>query len=137
MSGQNLFHDLMSRYKDGIAVVAIAAHEFGHIAQFRTGVDQHLLDGQSTVKRVELHADFLSGYFLGRRKIEYPAMRLWSAGYTLYTIGDYAFNDRDHHGTPDERTKAAEAGFAHAVERRLAYHDAFSAGVQFVLEQFS
>src|SRR5215471_6811701 len=38
--GRELFRQTMSRNKDGIAVLAIFAHEFGHIAQFRTGIDR-------------------------------------------------------------------------------------------------
>src|SRR5690606_8445367 len=41
--GQTLFHELLNRHDDrGIAVLAVAAHEFGHIAQFRSGADQRL-----------------------------------------------------------------------------------------------
>lgn len=69
MFGQTMFHDLLDRYTDqGMAVLAVCAHEFGHIAQFRAGVRDRLLRGQRTVKRMELHADLLSGYFLGYRK---------------------------------------------------------------------
>ena len=135
MFGRTLFRDLMDRYSDGIAVIAVAAHEFGHIAQFRSGIDSQLLVGQQNVRRVELHADFISGYFLGRRKADNPNLRLWSAGETLYRIGDYAFNDRNHHGTPDERTTAAEAGFAYANDHSN-FGQAFRYGAEYILRKF-
>src|SRR5262249_33666638 len=49
-----------------VAVTAVCAHEFGHILQYKTpGLLEALLEGQVTDKRVELHADFLAGYFAG------------------------------------------------------------------------
>ena len=48
-------------------VAAVCAHEFGHILQNKRGLMSGLRAGQPTVKRVELHADFLAGYFeIGR-----------------------------------------------------------------------
>ena len=135
--GQNLFRDLMERYQDqGLAVMAVAAHEFGHIAQFRSGVDRKLIRYQSTVKRVELHADLLSGYFLGVRKRQEPSISVWAAGHTLYRIGDYEFNNPNHHGTPDERVAAAEMGFKLGHDHRAGFGQAFSWGVEHVLTNY-
>ena len=135
--GQTLFKDLMGRYQDqGLAVMAVAAHEFGHIAQFRSGVDRQLLRNQFTVKRVELHADFLSGYFLGVRKRQRPSISVWAAGHTLYRIGDYEFHNPKHHGTPDERVAAAETGFKLGYDERAEFGQAFSRGVEHILTEF-
>ena len=127
----------MERYQDqGLAVMAVAAHEFGHIAQFRSGVDGRLLRNQRTVKRVELHADFLSGYFLGVRKRQQPSISVWAAGHTLYRIGDYEFHNPSHHGTPDERVAAAETGFGFGYDERVEFGQAFSQGVEHILTNF-
>ena len=135
--GQALFKDLMDRYQDrGLAVMAVAAHEFGHIAQFRSGVDAQLLKYQPTVKRVELHADFLSGYFLGVRKRQRPSISVWAAGHTLYRIGDYEFHNPNHHGTPDQRVTAAETGFKVAYDDRAEFGSAFSWGIEYILTNF-
>ena len=135
--GQTLFKDLMDRYQDqGLAVMAVAAHEFGHIAQFRSGVDTRLLQYQPTVKRVELHADFLSGYFLGVRKRQQPSISVWAAGHTLYRIGDYEFNNPNHHGTPDERVAAAETGFKLGYDDGVEFGRAFSWGVEHILTNY-
>jgi len=135
--GRTLFNDLLSHKKDkGIAVLAVAAHEFGHVAQFRSGLEDELLRGQKTVKRLELHADFMSGYFLGTRKREDPSISVWAAGKTFYEIGDFQYNNRGHHGTPDERVRAAESGFKYG-SRAEDYKTTFRAGADFVLETFS
>ena len=119
LMGRTLFEDLLRRFDDsGIAILAVLAHEFGHIAQFRRRIFDTLIGGSPTRKRAELHADFLAGYFLGLRKLQNESLRLRTAGLALYRIGDYAFNDKDHHGTPDERVAAAEAGFKFAADRR-------------------
>ncbi len=135
--GQTLFEDLMGRYDDqGFAILAVAAHEFGHIVQFRSGVDMQLLRNQHTVKRVELHADLLSGYFLGVRKRQQPSISLWAAGQSLYRIGDYEFHDASHHGTPDQRVAAAERGFVMGQDGRVEFRQAFSWGVEYILTNF-
>lgn len=135
--GQTLFKDLLDRYDDqGFAVMAVAAHEFGHIAQFRSGIDKQLLRNQSTVKRVELHADFLSGYFLGVRKRQRPSISVWEAGHLLYQIGDYEFHNPSHHGTPDQRVASAETGFRLGHDEGGEFAQAFSRGVEYILTNF-
>jgi hypothetical protein len=85
---------------------------------------------------MELHADFLSGYFLGTRKREDSTISVWAAGKTFYEIGDYQYNNRNHHGTPDERVLAAETGFKYG-SRATSYAETFRAGADFVLQNFS
>jgi hypothetical protein len=40
-----------------------------------------------------------------------PGARLWNSGRLFDLLGDYEFNDESHHGTPEERVEALEAGF--------------------------
>src|SRR5262249_7869550 len=40
--------------------------------QFKRGLLPPLIDGQPTIRRCELHADFFSGYFAGVRKKDKP-----------------------------------------------------------------
>lgn len=134
--GRTLFDDLTHRFDDdGIAILAVIAHEFGHIAQYRRGVMDALNAGQSTVRRSELHADLLAGYFLGTRKMADGRIKLRSAGLALFSIGDYEFNSRDHHGTPEERVEAAEYGYQLAQEQR-SFDEAFKLGMRWILTRF-
>ena len=132
--GATLFRQTLAAYDDGgMAVMAVMAHEFGHVAQFAYGLDRRLLQGQATVKRVELHADYLAGWYLGRRKAEQPELSVWAAGDMLAGIGDYAFFDWNHHGTPEERVAAAEAGFKLAGDGQADFDPAVERGLEFVL----
>jgi hypothetical protein len=64
--GRKMFQKVMSRPEHPeIGIVAVCAHEFGHIAQSKYGVDNRLVGSSRRTKRLELHADFLSGYFAG------------------------------------------------------------------------
>jgi hypothetical protein len=133
--GRSLFADQISRYQDqGLSVLAICAHEFGHIVQFHSQLERALLRGQSTVKRLELHADFLAGYYLGFRKRADSTLRLWSIGDTLNRIGDLLVTSRNHHGTPQERVAAAEAGYNVGVDNGANFQSAIQQGVQYVME---
>jgi predicted metalloprotease len=78
-----------------VVVAGICAHEFGHILQFKHGLWNRLFDGQPTAKRVELHADYLSGYFAGTRKLQKPdlpaavfAVKAYDSGDTNFTVGN-------------------------------------------------
>ncbi len=68
--GRRLLDTLLARREHpDVAVSAVCAHEFGHIAQYKIGIHKQLREGEETVKRLELHADFLAGYFAGCRKL--------------------------------------------------------------------
>ncbi|MBY5762568.1 hypothetical protein HFO06_05530 [Rhizobium leguminosarum] len=110
--GRPLFRKEMEvQDKTGITVITIIAHEFAHILQYSLNLDKELLEGQTTVKRLELHADILAGFFLGARKRETPSLSMYSAGEVFNRIGDSKFTDRNHHGTPEERVSASQFGF--------------------------
>jgi Zn-dependent protease with chaperone function len=132
--GRRLFGDLTNKFgDDGIAILGVLAHEFAHIAQYRRRVMSALAG--STVKRSELHADLVSGYYLGLRKLANSSLKLRAAGMALYSIGDYAYNDPQHHGTPEERVEASEYGFALANQGR-DYLDAFNHGLDWVMDRY-
>ncbi|MCP4107574.1 MAG: hypothetical protein GY749_18865 [Desulfobacteraceae bacterium] len=105
------------------SIIGIMAHEFGHILQFNAG-----LHAKFPTKLLELHADYLAGWYLGNRKMVFPtdatqAMR------SFYQKGDYAFNNPNHHGTPQERLISFTAG-TKAIG--LNYQQVFQLGLQFV-----
>ena len=99
--GKNFMNHMLtaSPYGD-ILLMAVCAHEFGHIVQFYTS-DLHprLMRMHQTVKYVELHADFLAGYYVGRRSAGYEEEQLRHLGEGWEASGDTAFNDPQHHGT--------------------------------------
>lgn len=97
--------ELNRRWKTRLT--AIVAHEWAHIVQFSRG---HRFPGKS----IELHADFLSGWFLGRTSLARSGSKDLERGEAMlrsYGLGDYEHNDPDHHGTPKERAFAIADGF--------------------------
>ena len=115
-----------------VSVAAICAHEFAHILQFKLNIDRRLDAGQRTVKRKELHADFLAGYFAGVRKRERPEFPAAVFAATKFAIGDHEIHDRDHHGTPDERAAAVVRGFETSHRDRRNLNDAVQIGLNYV-----
>jgi len=97
-------NELNRRWK--LRLTAIVAHEWAHIVQYSRG--RYGGPGKSG----ELHADFLAGWFLGRPTP--PAGRDEAkneAMYRLFFLGDTAYTDPNHHGTPLERASAVTDGF--------------------------
>ena len=72
---------------------------------------QALREGEETAKRLELHADFLAGYFAGHRKLQKPGFPAAVYATTQYSAGDYRIDNPKHHGRPDERAAAVVKGF--------------------------
>lgn len=131
--GTTLFQKEMSQYdRFGSTIVAIIAHEFAHIWAMKAGAIDGLNANQPTVKRSELHADFLAGYFLGSRKRATPSLSLQAAGELFHRIGDNNVHSRNHHGTPKERVAAAEEGFKVSYLLNRDTHYAFAAGREYV-----
>ncbi len=131
--GKRLFLGIMgSNDNPDVAVTAVCAHEFGHIVQFKHGIsNSDLGDEPGRVKHKELHADFLSGYFAGMRKLQKPDYPAAVYAVTLESLGDFNFTNPTHHGTPAERVKAMIAGYevGHAGK---SVAEAVEAGAQFV-----
>jgi len=115
-----------------IAVASICAHEFGHIVQFKHGLISALRGQEPTVRRIELHADFLAGYFAGMRKLARPNFPAVVFATTAFRFGDYAFGDPTHHGTPNQRASAIVRGFQAAYQERRTFTDAVKIGVGYV-----
>ena len=130
--GRQLFRKIMSgRERPDVGIVSVCAHEFGHIAQFKYDVSNRLVGVDRRTKRLELHADFLSGYFAGLRKIQRPDFFAVTFALTQFELGDYT-DDIDHHGTPDERAAAVVAGYRAAYEEKLKFGYALESGIRYV-----
>jgi predicted metalloprotease len=131
--GKRYFLQLMSQPEHpDVEVTSVCAHEFAHIVQFKRGIARSLTRGQRTVKRQELHADLLSGYYAGTRKLDkpdYPAVVFASQA---FDAGDEDVNDREHHGTPKERSDAVTRGFEVAYRERRSFDEAIQVGINYV-----
>jgi hypothetical protein len=91
------------------ALFIIAAHEFGHIVQFKNGMSA--TDGPW---QMEPHADFMAGWMLSDRyrKGEFMLEReVFAAANSIFEKGDTLFNDRAHHGEPEFRAAMIWAGY--------------------------
>jgi hypothetical protein len=132
LMGEHLFVAQMARDDAGMTVIAICAHEFGHIHQIQSGYQDDLLSLDKTVRPIELHADFLAGFFLALRKREHPELGLRAVGETFYGMGDTDFNAPQHHGTAQERIAAITAGFDLGHGSVDDVDQAAKAGLEFV-----
>ena len=84
------------------------------------------------MKRLELHADFLAGYFAGHRKRERQSFPAAVFAMTQYTYGDNMVNDQQHHGTQQERGAAVVAGFEASYRNNHGLGDAIQHGLNHV-----
>ncbi|MEM8975859.1 MAG: hypothetical protein AAGD43_27660 [Pseudomonadota bacterium] len=130
--GKNYFTKLLTYDPTGITFLQTAAHEFAHVWMYQSGQLDTLLEDQPTVKRAELHADFLSGYYLGLRKRDNPRASFRSAGMKRWESGDTYFEHQHHHGTPKQRLAAAEKGFRMGFLQGAKPSVAFDAATRFV-----
>jgi len=102
-----LQNELQTAY-GGAAIAGIAAHEGAHVLQFRSPEISRRLNG-ATNKSSELHADFMAGYYFART--DRTERSLVTFGESLFSKGDYNYNDKQHHGTPQQRVTAMRAGY--------------------------
>ncbi|MCP1381634.1 neutral zinc metallopeptidase [Runella salmonicolor] len=107
-------------YSD-VATQAILAHEYGHHVQFAQNVD--FGNSPEGTRRTELMADALSAYFLThKRGAALNWKRVQEFLGVFYSIGDCAFDNDGHHGTPNQRMKAAEFGYQLANQAQKQGH---------------
>jgi hypothetical protein len=131
--GRKLFRMIMSRReRPEIGIVSVCAHEFGHIAQYKYDVYNRLVGSDRRVKRLELHADFLSGYFAGLRKLQRPDFPAATFALTQFGFGGAYTDDIDYHGTPDERGAAVVAGYRAGYHEKLKFGYALESGIRYV-----
>jgi hypothetical protein len=111
----------------GLSLPAIEAHEYAHIAQFKYGFPWQ-------GKWRELHADFLAGWYIAHRA-RFLVTSPNQAMANFYYKGDYEFNSPWHHGTPEERLFAFQAGFEFNRRSNVASGSlAYQAGIDFLAQ---
>lgn len=106
---------------------AILAHEMGHITQFQRANQTRMFPRG---KYMELHADFLAGWYMQRRASQ-TSVDLASPMKEFFSIGDYHFNSPSHHGTPQERWNFLAAGMNSSLQG-TPFENAFQQGLALV-----
>jgi hypothetical protein len=114
------------RQSAGYGIPTVIGHEYAHIMQMKN----RLL--VRNVKWRELHADFMAGWFTALRA-HFRPQDLNASAYSIFSKGDYAFNEPGHHGTPAERTEAFVAGATVLLNRQATSGPAaYTAGINYI-----
>lgn len=129
--GLDLIADLMKEKDGGISVAGVCAHECAHIHQMEQSLFQKLRADDKNISRVELHADFIAGYYVGKRDGSSSA-QLRKFSEAIFKFGDYEYVNPSHHGTPGQRAASIEKGFSVANDD-VALADATKIGLTYVL----
>lgn len=106
-------YEAPARKKRGdMGLAFIIAHEYAHGLGELVGTRQY--NPNNPTKNFELTADCAAGAFAAytartQKSITPKALKVaWT---TAQAVGDEAYDDPDHHGTPAERRKAFDTGF--------------------------
>ncbi len=95
---------------------AVMGHEMAHHAQFEADLFESDLTGAEATRRTELMADSFSSYFATHKKgLGLRANQLLLVQDSFYDVGDCAFDNPGHHGTPNQRRAASSWGIAVAA----------------------
>jgi hypothetical protein len=110
-----------------VAPQAVYAHEFGHHIQFQRGYfgDPLATTGSEAerTRYTELMADAFSAYYLThKRGSALNKHRVAQFLQVFFDIGDCAFDNPGHHGTPNQRMRAANFGFTVADRAQKQGH---------------
>jgi hypothetical protein len=89
-------------------VPIVVAHEFAHIVEFKYGY-------RGRTKHMELVADYIAGMYFAHRNAHFGYTDFNQVFSGIFSIGDYYFDNPNHHGTPQERVGAAYAGYQLAL----------------------
>ncbi len=100
-----------------VATQAILAHEYGHHIQFANDIEFEFTP--EGTRETELMADALSAYYLThKRGATMNWKRVQSFLQVYFLIGDCQFDNPNHHGTPDQRMRAAKFGYDVATDTK-------------------
>jgi hypothetical protein len=98
-----------------LANQAVYAHEFGHQIQFKNNYFADAVPGATTqaelTRYTELMADAYSGYYLAHQNLgKTDKQQIRDAERAFFNLGDCAFDNGGHHGTPNQRQAAVDFG---------------------------
>jgi hypothetical protein len=118
----------------GAALTAVCAHECGHILQYKyilSSLMELMNRDNGDPIRVELHADFICGYFAAFRKREDEKFPAEIQAQTQFRYGDGKYEPVSH-GTGEQRGDAVYAGFQLGKIGVLSPEDLTSKGLAYV-----
>ncbi|WP_432483167.1 neutral zinc metallopeptidase [Kineococcus esterisolvens] len=102
---------------------AVLAHEFAHHVQYEDDLFDSPLTGPEATRRTELMADAFATYFAThKRGAALNAKRVVQAQRSFAEVGDCSFTSPGHHGTPNQRERAAQWGADLAASQREQGH---------------
>lgn len=97
----------------GVGPEAVMGHEMAHHVQFEDGLFESDLPAPEATRRTELMADGFGTYFATHKKgMGFKPAQILKVGQTFYDVGDCAFDNPGHHGTPNQRRAASAWGAA-------------------------
>jgi hypothetical protein len=130
--GLKLLHNLLALPERDAGVIAVCAHEFAHIVSYSNGyISQLTPTAGSSPFRAEQFADYMAGYFAGRRKFEQPD---FPAAVFATTTSMYGGTT---HGNAQQRGNAVQEGFLCAFLRKLEPQAAIRRALQFAMAEES
>jgi hypothetical protein len=124
--GLQLLADELKEANGYASVNGILAHEYGHILQEK-------LDCKLEGAQRELHADFMAGFYMGKRGI-YTADEIKQFSVSLFKKGDKHVWDASHHGTPKKRLLTLLTGYFYA-SKTDSPSEAYYAGIKILSEE--
>jgi hypothetical protein len=125
--GVSLVRELLQPQDGGLSVAGVLAHECGHIFQYTS---QYRTQLGSTQRLMELQADLLAGYYMGRKTGLQPG-KISVFSRTLIQGGTYSMGGTNDHGTPGQRNAAMDKGFMLALNGKTFLQTA-SEGAEYV-----
>ena len=105
----------------------VMGYEFAHHIQYELGLFESELEGPEATRRTELMADAYAAYYgVHKRGLALNQKRVVDALLAFYAVGDCGFDSDGHHGTPNQRERAAQWGaeLAMASDPKSAVMDA-------------
>jgi hypothetical protein len=126
--GLDFVKELVKPADGGVSVAGVLAHECSHIYQFFSPYYDRLMG--PTHRLLELHADLLAGYYMGR-KVGTSTTRLRVLQQALLQFGDFNHQDPRDHGTPGQRVAALDKGYEFSLSGK-SFETAASEGEDYV-----
>lgn len=130
--GKHLLAQVL-RQHPASAVAGVCAHEFAHILQYKYDLIRMFNAGQPNVRRSELHADFMTGYFAGARRKANPSFNAAEVALVLHNLGDTDFGSPDHHGTHEQRSDAVRSGYSLSYNENKSFDEALQISINYAM----